>query len=88
MRKILGIDVGSTTVKTAVLTEDGKEILYTSYERHFAQIKSCVLAELSKIAEIYAGGDIIHKRNHGAFILSFFYTCILHHGFFVSRAVH
>lgn len=55
MQKILGIDVGSTTVKTAVLTEDGKEILYASYERHFAQIKSCVLAELSKIAERFSG---------------------------------
>lgn len=32
----MGIDVGSTTVKVCVLSEDS-EILYSSYERHFAR---------------------------------------------------
>ncbi len=55
MAKLLGIDVGSTTVKIAVLTE-GKEILYTSYERHFARVKECVLAQLAVVKEKF-GGD-------------------------------
>ena len=41
----LGIDVGSTTVKVCVLS-DTLDILYTSYERHFARVKECVLAQL------------------------------------------
>ena len=34
----LGIDVGSTTVKT-VITDDKKTILYSKYQRHFSKIK-------------------------------------------------
>ncbi len=45
--KLLGIDVGSTTVKVCVL-EDGK-ILYSSYVRHFSRVKECVLGELEKL---------------------------------------
>lgn len=53
MEKLLGIDVGSTTVKTAVLSADTNELLYSSYERHFAKVKECVLVQLAKIAEKY-----------------------------------
>ncbi len=55
MAKLLGIDVGSTTVKVAVLSET-QEILYTSYERHFARVKECVLAQLAVVKEKF-GGD-------------------------------
>ncbi len=55
MAKLLGIDVGSTTVKVAVLSES-LEILYTSYERHFARVKECVLNQLSIVREKF-GGD-------------------------------
>lgn len=55
MANLLGIDVGSTTVKVAVLSEE-KEILYTSYERHFARVKECVLAQLAVVKEKF-GGD-------------------------------
>lgn len=48
MTKLLGIDVGSTTVKVCVFDEAGK-ILYTSYERHFSRVKECVAAELEKV---------------------------------------
>ncbi len=48
MAKLLGIDVGSTTVKLCVLDEDGT-ILYTSYVRHFARVKECVLGELERV---------------------------------------
>ena len=55
MAKFLGIDVGSTTVKAAVLSESF-EILYTSYERHYARVKECVLAQLAAVKEKF-GGD-------------------------------
>ena len=51
----MGIDVGSTTVKVAVLDQN-LEILYTSYERHFARVKECVLAQLAVVKEKF-GGD-------------------------------
>ncbi len=47
MAKLLGIDVGSTTVKVCVI--DGEEILYSSYERHYSRVKECVLNELNKV---------------------------------------
>ncbi len=53
MAKLLGIDVGSTTVKACVLDEAGK-ILYSSYVRHFSRVKECVLSELEKIRPIAA----------------------------------
>ena len=48
MSKLLGIDVGSTTVKVSVIDEQG-EVLYSSYERHFSRVKECVLGELEKV---------------------------------------
>ena len=50
MPKLMGIDVGSTTVKVTVLAED-LQILYTSYERHFARVKECVLNQLSIVEQ-------------------------------------
>lgn len=54
MAKLMGIDVGSTTVKVTVV--DGGEVLYKSYERHYAQVRETVLSELEKIKEQF-GGD-------------------------------
>ena len=34
----LGIDIGSTTVKIAIL-DSANEVLFSSYERHFANIQ-------------------------------------------------
>ena len=48
MAKLLGIDVGSTTVKVAVLGEDGKTE-YSSYVRHLSRVGECVRAELNKV---------------------------------------
>ena len=56
MAKLMGIDVGSTTVKVALLGED-REILYTSYERHFSKVKECVLSRLAAVREKF-GGDV------------------------------
>jgi predicted CoA-substrate-specific enzyme activase len=53
MGKILnvGLDVGSTTVKMAVLDEKGN-ILYKKYSRHFSDIKSTVISMLESAKEI------------------------------------
>jgi len=54
MSKLLGIDVGSTTVKVVAIDEYGK-ILYKSYVRHFARVKETVLAELKNVREQIGG---------------------------------
>lgn len=54
MRKLLGIDVGSTTVKAVVLDENNG-IIYKSYVRHFSKVKETVLSELGKVKEL--GGE-------------------------------
>lgn len=46
----LGIDVGSTTVKTVVCDKNGN-ILHSAYERHFSKVRETVSAQLQKIAE-------------------------------------
>ncbi len=43
----LGIDIGSTTVKIAILDED-KNIKYSRYERHFANIQGTLLKILEE----------------------------------------
>lgn len=44
--KKLGIDIGSTTVKIVILN-DANDILFSDYERHFANIQE-TLASLIK----------------------------------------
>lgn len=48
----LGIDVGSTTVKTVVCDQTGK-ILHSAYERHFSKVKETVAGQLERIAELF-----------------------------------
>ena len=43
----LGIDIGSTTVKIAILDES-RQILFADYERHFANIQETLASLLSK----------------------------------------
>lgn len=52
--KLLGIDVGSTTVKAAVIDENNN-LIYSSYVRHFAKVKETVLAELYVIKNKFGG---------------------------------
>ena len=47
----LGIDVGSTTVKTVIL-DDG-EFIYNKYERHFSKVRETVAGQLRTIRELY-----------------------------------
>ena len=49
----LGIDIGSTTVKIAVLN-DNNDIIFSDYQRHFANIQE-TLAELLEKAETALG---------------------------------
>ena len=46
----LGIDIGSTTVKVAILNEK-HELLFSDYERHFANIQETLAALLEKAEE-------------------------------------
>lgn len=48
----LGIDIGSTTVKT-VITDTDKNIVYSKYQRHFSKVKETVTEQLMLIKEIY-----------------------------------
>lgn len=44
----LGIDIGSTTVKAVVLTEED-EMIFSEYKRHFSDVKKAVSDQLKKI---------------------------------------
>ncbi|MCR4841300.1 MAG: 2-hydroxyacyl-CoA dehydratase [Lachnospiraceae bacterium] len=46
----LGIDIGSTTVKIAIIDKNG-EVLFSDYERHFANIQSTLALLLKKAME-------------------------------------
>ena len=52
----MGIDIGSTTVKVAIIGEDGRDILYSDYKRHFANIRETLSGlvndALSKIGDV------------------------------------
>ncbi len=52
----LGIDVGSTTVKT-VITDTAKNIIYSRYQRHFSKVKETVTEQLELIREAYPDDD-------------------------------
>ena len=54
MSKLMGIDVGSTTVKVVAIDEQFN-ILYKSYVRHYARVKETVLSELEKVRSQFPG---------------------------------
>ena len=51
----IGLDVGSTTIKSIVLDNAGS-ILYSAYERHFSQITAKTVETLKKIRDQVPGG--------------------------------
>ncbi len=53
----VGIDIGSTTVKVVVLSEQDK-LLFRSYERHFSKTRERALETLNSIRDLLAGQDI------------------------------
>ncbi len=48
----IGLDVGSTTIKTAVLDNSGK-LLHASYDRHYSDIKATLANVLRGVLEKY-----------------------------------
>lgn len=53
----LGIDIGSTTVKIAVLNEEN-QILFSDYERHFANIQETLALLLTRAVEALGAMDV------------------------------
>ena len=51
MQYTLGIDIGSTTVKIAIL-DDRHQILFSDYKRHFANIRETLASLLSQAFEL------------------------------------
>ncbi len=64
MQYTLGIDIGSTTVKIAIL-DDKNNLLFADYERHFANIKE-TLASLLKKAYEKLGNITLHPMITGS----------------------
>ena len=50
----LGIDIGSTTVKLALM--EGGDVLYERYERHYSQARQKILEMLSDLEPLVADG--------------------------------
>ena len=48
----IGLDVGSTTIKTAVLDNSGA-LVYSSYERHYSDIKATLTKVLQTVLSKY-----------------------------------
>ncbi|MGL5434222.1 MAG: acyl-CoA dehydratase activase-related protein [Lachnospiraceae bacterium] len=64
LHNTLGIDIGSTTVKIAVL-DRSNQILFSDYERHYANIQE-TLAELLKRASAQLGELTVHPSITGS----------------------
>ena len=60
----LGIDIGSTTVKIAIL-DDAHQLLFSDYKRHFANIKE-TLGDLLKEAYAQLGNITLHPMITGS----------------------
>ena len=61
---LLGIDIGSTTVKIAILDENNK-LLFSDYERHYANIQE-TLAQLLKKAKDLLGEITLYPMITGS----------------------
>lgn len=57
MSYFLGIDIGSTTMKTALIDEQD-QILYKSYERHFSQPKKTALKRINELSQMLKSSNI------------------------------
>lgn len=52
----LGIDIGSTTVKTVL--KDGNDIIYKEYKRHFSDVKTTAINQLKEIYKKIGNSNI------------------------------
>lgn len=55
---LLGIDVGSTTVKCAVLDAE-RQLLYSDYQRHHTDIRATIAEMLTKAADRFGKQDFV-----------------------------
>ena len=55
---LVGLDVGSTTVKVVVVEPGTHRVLHTSYERHHAHQVACAAAALRRVAEKLDGQPV------------------------------
>ena len=71
----LGIDVGSTTVKVAILDSDNN-VLFSDYERHFANIRETLLDLMTK-ARAELGDRDLHPMitGSGGMSISKYHSC-------------
>ena len=68
----IGLDVGSTTIKTAVLDKNDT-LVYSSYERHYSDIKATLAKVLKTVLSKYDDFSIsvtYPSRNGWTFRLS------------------
>ena len=56
----VGIDIGSTTIKV-VAVDDGNEMIFGRYKRHFSEIKKTLQDILSQTREVLGNIDITAK---------------------------
>ncbi|MBP1543475.1 MAG: hypothetical protein J6A16_05215 [Oscillospiraceae bacterium] len=55
--KRVGLDIGSTTVKVAVIGDNG-ELLYSQYKRHFSDIRKTVSDIITETGEMLKGEHV------------------------------
>ena len=61
----LGIDIGSTTVKTVLFNQD-KKIVHTDYKRHFSDVFQTTLSMLEDISFYFNGNDKVRVSFTGS----------------------
>lgn len=48
----IGVDAGSTTIKLVVIDKSNSEIVYSSYKRHYADIRTCLEQQLREMSGV------------------------------------
>lgn len=56
----IGVDAGSTTIKLVVLRAHTNEVVYTSYKRHFADVRTCLELQLKEMSN-QLGSDAVYS---------------------------
>ena len=81
----LGIDVGSTTVKLAVL-DDNNDIHYSIYKRHHADVRATIVEVLSEAAEQFGNQEmsIAITGSGGLLLAQWLNICFIQEKFYNS----
>ena len=61
----IGMDCGSTTVKTVVINKD-MQIIYKKYERHHSRVRETALSQMSDVKRIVLPNARIHFALSGS----------------------